>query len=281
MSTAAKLSWEEAVTSLLGRPECRQLMLDSYLDRPVQDAVRRYAASSEWRALQRLLPRTPGRALDIGAGNGILSCALARAGWQVVALEPDPSPLVGAEAIRNVAALESLEIQVVQATCESMPLPDASMDLVVARQVFHHAVDLGDFGRQIHRVLKPGGQLITFRDHVVSSPGQLAAFLQRHPLHRHYGGEHAYSLSEYRRALRQAGLRVDRTLLHFDHEINFAPRTVSSLRDELVAAAARIRLGWLARTVLAHDGVLRSILWSASRCSRTPGRHVAFVARRP
>ena len=41
-----------------------------------------------------MIPRKAGRALDLGAGNGILSYALAREGWSVTAVEPDPSALV-------------------------------------------------------------------------------------------------------------------------------------------------------------------------------------------
>jgi SAM-dependent methyltransferase len=42
------------------------------------------------RDLVALLPASPGRALDIGAGTGRDAAALARRGYQVVAIEPTP-----------------------------------------------------------------------------------------------------------------------------------------------------------------------------------------------
>ena len=44
-----------------------------------------------------------GQALDVGAGRGIASYALAREGFTVTVLEPDDSHLVGAGAIRSLA----------------------------------------------------------------------------------------------------------------------------------------------------------------------------------
>ncbi|MCU0885274.1 MAG: hypothetical protein MUC44_10055 [Beijerinckiaceae bacterium] len=67
----------------------------AYFDEPVAAALR-YQASAEFGAVRALLPPKAGRALDLGAGNGILSHALAREGWAVTAVEPDPSELVGA-----------------------------------------------------------------------------------------------------------------------------------------------------------------------------------------
>ena len=48
------------------------------------------------------------QALDLGAGRGISSYALAREGWQVTALEPDPSMLIGAGAIRSLVAKKAM-----------------------------------------------------------------------------------------------------------------------------------------------------------------------------
>src|SRR5579862_2301134 len=97
------LSWEDAVSWLRSQPDKAQLVLECYYDDPPLAAARRYYASGEWQAVRALLGTMRGRALDVGAGRGIASYALARDGFEVTALEPDPSELIGAGAIRALA----------------------------------------------------------------------------------------------------------------------------------------------------------------------------------
>ena len=206
MTTKAFGTWEEAVAWLLAQPEHRDLCRACYYDRPALAAAERYWASDEWRALRKWMPQDRGAALDVGAGMGVAAYALARDGWRTVALEPDPSDLVGAGAIRRLANQAPLEIEVVQEWGESLPFADQSFDLVHARQVLHHARDLPQFCKELRRVLKPGGVLLATREHVISSSSQLPAFLAGHALHKYYGGENAYTLASYLGALRSAGL---------------------------------------------------------------------------
>src|SRR5436190_23871854 len=91
----ASHSWEEAVAWLLTQPQHRDLAVGSYFDPPLSDAAVRYWRSPEWLALRDLSPKPPGDALDVGAGNGIATFALAKDGWRVTAIEPDPSESVG------------------------------------------------------------------------------------------------------------------------------------------------------------------------------------------
>jgi 2-polyprenyl-3-methyl-5-hydroxy-6-metoxy-1,4-benzoquinol methylase len=89
------MTWEDAVRWCMAEPSMSALARAAYFDEPVAAALR-YQASAEFGAVRALLPPKAGRALDLGAGNGILSHALAREGWAVTAVEPDPSELVGA-----------------------------------------------------------------------------------------------------------------------------------------------------------------------------------------
>ncbi len=271
-------SWEEAVARLVAEPGQEELVRAAYLDRPVRTAALRYATSEEWKALRRYLPVPPGTAIDLGAGNGVASYALARAGWSVIALEPDPSATVGAGAIRDLAASEGLDIDVRDGLGESMPIPDGTVDLVLARQVLHHARDLGQLCREVARVLRPGGVFLSLRDHVVSSDQQLQAFLQAHPLHRYYGGEHAYSRREYLRAIRKAGLTITTVLGSFDSVINYAPHTPASLRAGL---ARRVPAGRLLAAALEAPVIFHAACRVMSMLDQRPGRLLSVVARRP
>ena len=278
----SSVSWEDAVRSLMSAPEHRQLVLDCFYDEPRIAAAARYVASPEWQAAQALLPASRGRALEIGAGHGIASAALARAGWQVTALEPDPSNLVGAGAIRRLAAEGGLEVRVVEAYGEQLPFTDGEFDLVLARQVLHHARDLAQLCREVARVLRPGGTLLAMREHVVSSHEDLPQFFAIHPLHRLYGGENAYRLDEYRAALEGAGLAIERCLAPFDSPINYAPYTRESLRAALIERAGRLPGGGallrgLTATGAGYDVLLRVL----SRVDRRPGRLYSFCCRKP
>ena len=188
-------TWEEAVLWLKAQPEEVELVRACFFDDPLIDAAERYYASSEWDAVRKLTGPTGGRALDVGAGRGISSYALARDGWQVTALEPDPSAVVGAGAIEQLATASNLPIEVVRDWGESLPFPDASFDLVYGRQVLHHARDLPTLCAEMARVLKPAGTFIATREHVIFKDADLAVFLAEHPLHRLYGGENAYRLA--------------------------------------------------------------------------------------
>ena len=191
-------SWETAVIWLRQQADQQEFVRACYFDDPLVEAARRFADSDEWTALRKLLPSIPAAALDLGAGRGISSYAMARDGWDVTALEPDPSPLVGAEAIRRLAKESGLSISVVEDYCERMPFSDNEFDLVHGRQVLHHAKNLDLLCREVFRVLKPHGRFVATREHVVGSPADLQTFLDSHPLHWLYGGESAYSLREYR-----------------------------------------------------------------------------------
>jgi SAM-dependent methyltransferase len=89
--------------------------------------------------------------LELGAGTGKLTAALVAAGADVVAVEPDPAML---------AELRSAmpDADALRGSAESIPLPDGSVDAVVAGHALHW-FDMTLAGPEISRVLVPGGIL--------------------------------------------------------------------------------------------------------------------------
>jgi SAM-dependent methyltransferase len=274
--------WEQAIASLREDESRRSLVIDGYYDDPLLEAAKRYHASAEWQAILGLLPKG-GDALDVGAGRGIATYALAHSGFRVTALEPDSSDLVGAGAIRRLALDADFQVEAIQENSEFLPVADSQFDLVFARAVLHHTSDLSSACREFARVLRPGGILLAVREHVISRPEHLQAFLDSHPLHHLYGGENAFLLEDYSSAIQLAGLDLEQVLAPFESPINFAPRSEAELRAELSRriGARLFRSQTLIEGFLRLDSVWKPLRTLLSHFDHRPGRLYSFVARKP
>lgn len=281
MNGSQFITWEDAVEWLITQPDQHELVKACYYDRPLLQAAYRFWSSEEWRAVRKLSPRLPGKALDIGAGNGIASFALAKDRWETTALEPDPSQKVGAGAIKALADESGLDILVVQEHGERLPFPNTAFDMIHARQVLHHMTDLKRFCQEVFRVLKPGGTFIATREHVISKQADLQKFFELHPLHRLYGRENAYKLNYYLSTIRSSGIKVDKVLLSFDSVINYAPFTKDSLRNELEKRLSYFGMRWVISSLLDKEYLFKVVLFLMSRLDRRPGRLVSFVCHKP
>jgi SAM-dependent methyltransferase len=102
-------------------------------------------------AVDWLLPARRDVVVDLAAGTGQLSRAVAPGSGRVVAVEPD-------QRMRSVLASRSPGVEVLAGRGEAIPLPDASADAVIVSSAWHWmnpylAVP------EIARVLRDGGSL--------------------------------------------------------------------------------------------------------------------------
>jgi SAM-dependent methyltransferase len=96
-------------------------------------------------AVRFTLPRVPCSVVDVGAGTGKLTEVLVRLGCEVMAVEPDDEMRARIEVAEARAGI-----------AEALPLPDCSVDAVVAGQASHW-FEMRLFLDEAVRALRPGG----------------------------------------------------------------------------------------------------------------------------
>jgi ubiquinone/menaquinone biosynthesis C-methylase UbiE len=108
------------------------------------------AAQKDWsRFVELCRPRADDRALDVGAGPGVLSGALAPLVAEATALDPSEALLAHApDGVTRVVG-----------TAERLPFADGSFDLVTIVNSLHHVDDMRATLAEMVRVLSPGGRI--------------------------------------------------------------------------------------------------------------------------
>ena len=108
-------------------------------------------------AIDSLHPLAGARVLDVGCGTGFhLPRFVGLGARQVVGLEPHaPLAAVAAERIRNAALDDRARVAI--ASAESVPLPDASVDVLHARWAYFFGAGCEPGLAEARRVLAPGG----------------------------------------------------------------------------------------------------------------------------
>jgi ubiquinone/menaquinone biosynthesis C-methylase UbiE len=96
--------------------------------------------------------------LDLGCGDGEFTTLVASHGARVTALDIS-ADLLSMARVRSDLDGARGAVTPLCASIHAVPLADESVDIVFGMAVLHH-VDLERAGREIHRVLKPGGRAI-------------------------------------------------------------------------------------------------------------------------
>jgi len=123
---------------------------------------------------RKLLDGLSGRVVELGAGNGLNFAHYPASVSEVIAIEPEPTLRAAAE--RAVEAAPA-PVMVAAGTAEALPLGDAEVDAAVASLVLCSVPDQARALAEVHRVLRPGGEL-RFYEHVIANCQPKRALLQ-------------------------------------------------------------------------------------------------------
>jgi len=121
---------------------------------------------------RRLLEGLSGRVVEVGAGNGLNFGHYPTTVDEVVALEPEPHLRSLAE---EAAAAAPVDVRVIDAVGQDLPFDDASFDVAVTSLVLCEVPDQASALAELHRVVRPGGEL-RFYEHVLASDPGMARF---------------------------------------------------------------------------------------------------------
>jgi arsenite methyltransferase len=100
------------------------------------------------------------RVLDLGSGGGIdVLLSAKRVGPSGRAIGLDMTDEMLALAMRNAAEAGVTNVEFVRGHIEDIPLPAASVDVVISNCVINLAADKSAVFREIARVLRPGGRM--------------------------------------------------------------------------------------------------------------------------
>jgi SAM-dependent methyltransferase len=112
---------------------------------------------------QRLLEGLHGIVVELGAGHGLNFPHYPAGVTEVIAIEPEPTLRARAA---EAASSAPVPVRVLGGVADHVPLDDQSVDAAVASLVLCSVPDQHRALAELHRVLRPGGEL-RFYEHVI------------------------------------------------------------------------------------------------------------------
>src|SRR2546426_5241376 len=169
--------------------------------------------------------------LDLGSGGGIdvlLSARRVGASGKAYGLDMTDEMLALARENQRKAGVANVEF--LKGEIEHIPLPDASVDVIISNCVINLSADKRQVLREAFRVLKPGGRFAV-SDVVIR--GEVPAAVRRSMEAWVWGVAGALEEAEYRRLLAEAGFE----------EIGVEPTRIYEFEDGVDAAVLAREVG--------------------------------------
>ncbi|MGP4110620.1 class I SAM-dependent methyltransferase [Streptomyces sp. 4N509B] len=149
----------------MARTSTRHPLFARYYARLVGPTLERAGVAAHRR---RLVAGLAGTVVEIGAGDGLNLPHYPSGVTRLVAVEPEPH-------LRALAAARArsspVAAHVLAARAERLPFPDASFDAAVACLTLCSIADPGAALAELHRVVRPGGDLRFFEHVRAETPG--------------------------------------------------------------------------------------------------------------
>lgn len=146
------------------------------------------------------------RALDLGAGAGHASLAIAPRVSRVDAIDPTPEMLTVAGRLAEERGVAN--VRWTDARADSLPFPAATFDIAISRFSIHHWPDPAGALREVARVVRPGGRIVLV-DLVAPEEAGLDTFLNSVELLRDPTHGRTPRASEWRAMIAGAGFEGD------------------------------------------------------------------------
>jgi demethylmenaquinone methyltransferase/2-methoxy-6-polyprenyl-1,4-benzoquinol methylase len=115
-------------------------------------ALLSFGQDPRWRRFMvERLPRDGGQGLDVATGTGLVAEALLARGFRVTGLDQSPGMLA------NARARFDDRVELVEASADALPFPDASFDHLTFTYLLRYVDDPGATLAELARVVRPGG----------------------------------------------------------------------------------------------------------------------------
>ncbi len=127
---------------------------------PVYDEMRKGCYGEALRDIltSRIPPLLGSIVADVGTGTGYLAKKLAEYAKTVNAIDSSPAMLEVAR--QSLTKQQHKNIKLIEGDAHDLPLSDDSQDMVYANLLIHHLLEPSLAIKEMHRVIKPGGQVI-------------------------------------------------------------------------------------------------------------------------